>query len=244
MDSIRASFEELLIRRFTQVAELSASELLALQRAPRSSFSLLNGKSLACVANSTQSRFLVLDGWLARTHCLRDGRLQIIGFYLPGDVISAQTRPETSIATSVVAIGQTILCVAPEGGGLVAAYDAIAEQDKLDIYRQVVRVGRMSAAERVQDWMMEMYARLSQVGLAQASTFKPPIKQETLADALGLTPVHVNRTLKALREAGVMTWRSGTVRLAPVAAPKQVLSVGHLPSQPPQTGGNNGVGPR
>ncbi|MET3713683.1 CRP-like cAMP-binding protein [Sphingomonas trueperi] len=244
MDSMRASFEELLIQRFTQVAELSASELLALQRAPRSSFSLLNGKSLAGVVGSTQSRFLVLNGWLARTHCLRDGRLQIIGFYVPGDLVSAQTRLASSIETSVVAIGQTILCVAPEGGALVGAYDAIAEQDQLNVYRQVVRVGRMSAAERVQDWMIEMYDRLSQVGLAQANTFKPPIKQETLADALGLTPVHVNRTLRALREAGVMTWRSGTVRLAPAKASNQVLSVGHIPSQPPQSDGSNGVGPR
>ncbi|MHA6719869.1 Crp/Fnr family transcriptional regulator [Sphingomonas sp. RS6] len=161
---------------------------------------------------SARHRFFVLDGWLARSKCLRDGRRQIIGFYLPGDVVCAMATRDLPIATSVAAVDEVVLCPAPEDPDFMKMYANAAELDQSYLYRQVVRLGRMSAFERVSDWMLEMRDRLLLAGMAQPNCFRSPITQELLGDILGLT-VHVNRTLKSLREARVLTWRSGNVRL-------------------------------
>jgi CRP-like cAMP-binding protein len=76
----------------------------------------------------------------------------------------------------------------------------------------------MSAYERIQDWLSEIHERLLLAGRAGPESFPMPLTQEMLADALGLTSVHVNRTLQAMRRDGVLEWRGGTVRLLQGAA--------------------------
>jgi CRP-like cAMP-binding protein len=77
----------------------------------------------------------------------------------------------------------------------------------------MVRLGRRTAYERTAHLLCELWLRLDAVGLTQGDNFKLPVTQARLADALGLTPVHVNRILKQLRESGLITLHGGTVKI-------------------------------
>ena len=88
-----------------------------------------------------------------------------------------------------------------------------ASRDEAMVVEHLVNVGRRSALERTAHFFMELAERLSLVGLATEAEFDCPLSQFVLADALGLTPIHVNRVLRLLREQELLTLRKGTVRI-------------------------------
>jgi hypothetical protein len=88
--------------------------------------------------------------------------------------------------------------------------------------RQIVRLGRMSAYERLVDWLLEIRSRLRLSGHDIAERFEMPMSQELLGDALGLTSVHINRVIKTLREDRLITISGRIVTLHDVAALKRV----------------------
>jgi CRP-like cAMP-binding protein len=87
-----------------------------------------------------------------------------------------------------------------------------ASRDEAMVVEHLIDIGRRNAAERVAHFLLELGSRLRLVGLGQASGYACPLTQYHLADALGLSAVHVNRVLRQLREAGLATFRDGQVR--------------------------------
>ena len=81
------------------------------------------------------------------------------------------------------------------------------------LFDQIVRIGRLTAKERVLNLLLELYDRLDAIGLVKENTFRIPLTQEVFADALGLSVVHINRTLQQLRREGMLTVDRGTVTL-------------------------------
>ncbi len=107
-------------------------------------------------------------------------------------------------------------CVPPELGTLPALDEAYAVAQAMDeayLLAQIARLGRMNAMERIADLMLELYERLAMSDLTHGRSFDLPITQETLADALGLTAVHVNRMLQAARRAGDLIWSSRSMTI-------------------------------
>jgi CRP-like cAMP-binding protein len=86
-----------------------------------------------------------------------------------------------------------------------------ASRDEAMVVEHLVNVGRRNAAERMAHFLLELGARLTLVGLGSREGFACPITQYLLADALGLSAVHVNRVLRQLREAKILTFRDGFV---------------------------------
>jgi CRP-like cAMP-binding protein len=81
------------------------------------------------------------------------------------------------------------------------------------VVEHLVNIGRRSALERTAHFFMELAERLNLIGLATETEFKCPLTQFVLADALGLTAIHVNRTLRQLRELNLLSLRRGTVTI-------------------------------
>ena len=81
------------------------------------------------------------------------------------------------------------------------------------VVEHLVNIGRRSAIERTAHFFMELAERLSLVGLATETEFNCPLSQYVLADALGLSAIHVNRMLRQLREQDLLTLRKGSVRI-------------------------------
>lgn len=157
----------------------------------------------------------LLSGWACEMRALPDGRRQILGFALPGDPL--QTAPPragggfVAIALTDVACVEAQRLAELDRPGLQAALDAARGQAVARRYDAILRLGRMSALERVADLLWELHERLDRIGLVQGGEFALPITQEHLADALGLSAVHVNRSLGTLRERGLASFRFGRV---------------------------------
>jgi CRP-like cAMP-binding protein len=163
----------------------------------------------------------ILSGWACRQRVLSDGRRQIFGFLLPGDSIGLRRRagPELCAIASVTSLeladAEPVREAAQSGRapGLVRALSSIEPMEQGLLLDHVVRLGRQTAYERVAHFLLELQQRLEVVGLGDSQRFPLPLTQEILADALGLSIVHVNRTLQQLRREHLIELRSGVAIL-------------------------------
>jgi len=163
----------------------------------------------------TSSVVLILEGWAHRSYLLPDGRRQITELLLPGDMLvsaSASDSPDVSI-TAITAVTHCSFPVSSvkDRPGLAQALRASRTVEEARLRRQIVRLGRLDAMERIADWLLELYDRLEASGSCFGETMPLPATQEIMADTLGLTSVHVNRTLGALRHDNLISMQSGRV---------------------------------
>lgn len=178
---------------------------------------------------------LIVDGWGARVRQLADGRRQIINFILPGDLIGVCDHERPLAISSITAMTSVVVCPAPERGISAMLDQAYATSKAIeDFYflAQITRLGRMNAYERIADLFLELVERLELAGLADNGHCGMPLTQELIADALGLTPVHVNRTLQQARRAGELSWSARELVLHDVQALRSQVG-----RQPPRVSG-------
>lgn len=158
--------------------------------------------------------FSLLDGWAFRFKLLADGRRQILSFMLPGDFLSLHALQSKPLHFSVQALTAVRLCafetraicdflrtrphLAWNVGILLAR-----KSTRLD-YR-ITDLGRRDALERITRFVLELGERLKRRGMVTEETYPFPLRQEHVADALGLTPVHVSRTFATLRTEGLIS---------------------------------------
>ena len=165
-------------------------------------------------------QLIIVSGWACDLRILPDGRRQIFSFLLPGDAIEARgagsvgSRGLVALTRlEVVDSGRQLAADAEGREVLTQALHEAALQREERLYDHVVRMGRLSAKERVIHLLLELRERLERVGLVDGDTFKIPLTQEIFADALGLSVVHINRTLKELRKEGLVSVKSGSATL-------------------------------
>lgn len=203
-----------LIRKIELFARLSEAERLLLhslvEGAPRR---IAPRRDLILEGDPPRHVLVIQEGWAVRTKMLEDGRRQIVGLILPGDVcdphnyvlrrmdhgIHALTRMRVAEVTreklEAVLDQSTRLCRAFWWQELVCA--AIQREWTLNL-------GQRSAFERIAHFLCETFTRLEAIGMTQGDSCDFPIVQNDLADITGLTSVHVNRTLQDLRRAGLI----------------------------------------
>ena len=170
--------------------------------------------------------FVVLEGWACRYKILPGGSRQIIAFLMPGDFcdmhIAALKEMDHNIGTLTEAKVVTIPrgrmeALIDERPGLTKAFWWTQLVDEGVLRAMIVSMGRRSSLERVAHLLCELCFRMRNIGLASDECFKMPFTQIVLADAVGLTPVHVNRVLKSLRLAGALELRGGGMEIADLA---------------------------
>lgn len=164
----------------------------------------------------------IVSGWACRWRMLSDGRRQIFDFVLPGEGVCVHLRPTPAARCSTTALtavrltdaGELLraetLAAYPE---LVALLQAQADEEERRLLDQVVRLGRLTALERLAHLLLDLAGRLGAVGQADGDRFALPVTQEVLGDALGLSVVHVNRTIQELRRQDLVVIERGLVRL-------------------------------
>lgn len=176
---------------------------------------------------------LIVSGWACDQRLLCDGRRQIFAFLIPGDTITVSA--DQGLAPYVVVALTQLLLVsrAPDFAPsddereIISRADALgAAQRRERLYDQLVRIGRLSARERAIHLLLELHNRLARVGLVKDGTFKVPVNQEVLADALGLSVVHINRTLRELRDDNLIRIKAGAVTLKNL--PKLIAISGYI----------------
>jgi len=158
---------------------------------------------------------LMLEGWSCRYQVLPDGSKQITAFLLPGDFCDVHVtmlgEMDHSIgalnAARVAFISRDVMRELIERPAIARALWWASLVDEAVLRAWIVNFGRRDSFERVAHLICELYARLQNVGLAAENEFDLPLTQEDLSDALGLTPVHISRVLKRLRQEEMMTFK-------------------------------------
>ena len=166
---------------------------------------------------------LLIEGLLCRYKDLRDGSRQISELHVAGDFADLHGFTLKRLDHSVLALTRCRIAVAPHERlkALTREHPHLARLywfgTNLDaaIHREwMLSLGRRSALSRAAHLFCELHVRLGLVGLADDAGYALPLTQTDLAECLGLTPVHVNRTLKELREGGLVEFRGGRVTIA------------------------------
>lgn len=178
--------------------------------------------------------FTLFAGWAYRYTLLSDGRRQILSFILPGELISLRALRATPMTFSVQALTEVVLC-AFDAAKMRATLNDPAEAEYLvDKYMEICAeadlrltdLGRRSATQRVARLMLGLERRLVARGLTVGDAFEFPLRQEHIADALGLTAVHVSRTLSAMRESGAIVLEGGRLTIADRRGLMEILGDG------------------
>ncbi|WP_262028794.1 Crp/Fnr family transcriptional regulator [Microvirga sp. Mcv34] len=165
---------------------------------------------------------LVLSGFVCRYKVLSDGRRQIMGFYIPGDIPDLQSlhlhvmdHSVGTLVTSSLALipHESLRRVLAQYPGLAAAFWRDTLIDAAMFREWMVGMGRRSAYQRIAHLLCELQVRLKAVGLAGEDGYELPVTQNELGDALGLSTVHVNRVLQDLRSEGLIVLRGGSLHI-------------------------------
>lgn len=183
--------------------------------------------------------FTVLEGAAIRFKMLEDGRRQVIGFVLPGDFVGLQSAVMEEMHHSVVAMTKMHLCVFNRSD----IYQLYREQPRLGfdiswlaareehfLGDHLITVGRRSAIERVAFGICALHNRALEVGMASERSMDMPFTQQDIADALGLSLVHTNKTLARLRKMQVVSWQS---RRLDIHDPDKLREIANLDPDPP-----------
>lgn len=219
----RDRLSEIVVRRLSGLCSLSETETALVRNAGARSQYHQSGQFLQHEEEAAAAPKYVVSGWACRHHSLADGRRQIYSFVLPGDPIGLHRGARPLARTSILALTEVVTIDAKEidaaaatpdmHRGLACAVDKAAQEQAAFTLNQIVRIGRLTAYERVAHLMMELYFRLTNVALNTGQSIPCPLTQDVLADTLGLSTVHINRTLKQLRREELLEIRSGKTRL-------------------------------
>ncbi len=163
---------------------------------------------------------MIVAGWAAQYRQLADGQRQVVSLRLPGDFVAplGQLRfPSTCAVAALTELetvdAQPLADAGPAHPGLAHAVRVMAHLEATLLDDQIVHLGRQTAGGRFAHLILELHDRLGRVGLAGDGRFALPLTQHALADVLGFSVVHVNRTLQQLRRDRLLEVRNGTVVL-------------------------------
>ncbi|WP_244914030.1 Crp/Fnr family transcriptional regulator [Methylobacterium frigidaeris] len=212
----------MLIRKLESIARLSDEERRAIERLPITGRHLAAHQDIVREKDRPSQCCLLLEGWVCRYQVLSEGKRQIFSFHIPGDIPDLQSLHLRVMDHSVCTMTQATVAFIPHEAmlELTATFPGIAAilwRDTLvdgAVFREwMTGMGRRTALEAVAHLFCEMYVKLEAVGLARDHGYRLPLTQADLGDALGLSNVHVNRTLREMRESGLITLHSGKLEI-------------------------------
>lgn len=211
------------VRESTVCGAVSMDELEKLQAFKSDERAIRAGTDFLSQGEPDGEFFTLLDGWALLYELLEDGRRQILDFALPGAVIGFQPASGMPMSYSAQALGDIRVCAFPRSRlpDFVRAHPetglrmaCLAARDHHLAYNHLSNVGRRTARERIANLLIELYYRVRlESPVAGGDEIPLPLTQEHIGDALGLTSVHVNRMLRALREDEVLSLSGGTLRV-------------------------------
>src|SRR6266567_4527105 len=163
--------------------------------------------------------YTLYSGWAFRFKTLPDGRRQILNFLLPGDLLGLQAAMFDAALHGIEALTDVELCLLPrrKTWALFDQMPALAfdvtwfgSREESLVDENLTSVGRRTALERIAALIVKLYKRAAALGLVTDGTFAFPLTQHHIADALGLSLVHTNKTLARLRKLGMFTQGNGS----------------------------------
>jgi CRP/FNR family transcriptional regulator, anaerobic regulatory protein len=200
------------LRKTAAFSPISADELVFIQSFKKDMMKVQAGGAIIAEGDNSETLMTLFAGFAFRFKTLSNGRRQILNFLLPGDFIGLQEKFADNSPHGVEAVTDAHLCVfyknrlwdlyrAYPSLGYDITWLAAGEQTLID--DNLLSVGQRNAAERIAVLLIQLYRRAERLGLAESGTVPFPFTQQHLADALGLSLVHTNKTLRRLEQLGL-----------------------------------------
>ena len=177
------------------------------------------GAELYCEGDAGGDLYVVIEGWMIQYQILSDGRRQILDFALPGTFLGFVSPADPTLTHGAESLtGATVAVIPSERLGDLCRSDpefsmhlmSVAAESLNLAYESITDVGRRSAREAVAHLLLRLHARIrAQCPRGTETSVMIPLTQEHLGDALGLTAVHVCRTLRKLRQDGILSLNNG-----------------------------------
>jgi CRP-like cAMP-binding protein len=214
---------EPLIAKLEALGGLAGADRQALALLPYRIEKVDGGRHLIQEGTRPTECCVLLKGYACRYKVAADGARQIVSFHVAGDILDLQHLHLETADHHVQAITAAEVAWIPKSElrALSRERPQVGEamwRDSLidaSIFREwVLNVGRRDAKSRIAHMLCEFVVRCAAVGLFKDRMFELPMTQEQIADATGLTPVHVNRMLKALTDEGVLEGGNRSYRVA------------------------------
>lgn len=203
-----------LARKLAWFGELTAADIEIIESFHTTRRIVRRNRDIVSEGRSYEMMFVLREGSAIRYRVLRDGRRQILNILLPGDFVGFPGCFFDTALYAITTLSDAVVCPVPfalliglfERRPRLAATIFWSFACEAAIYAEhLIDIGRRSAIERVAHFLLEMLNRLRVVGLADEKSYRMPLTQELIADALGLSVPHVNRTLRQLRDDGLVT---------------------------------------
>jgi CRP-like cAMP-binding protein len=219
--------------------EFTEAELNFVSHFKAGELNVAAGHDLLLVGNNSPHLYTLLRGWAFRYILLEDGRRQILNFVLPGDFLGLQTSVFEVMEHSVQALTDVQLCLFPRarlwdlyreqpGLGFDVTWLAAHEESLVD--ENLASVGQRTAIERVAFLILHLVDRIDGLGLVKDDACEFPLTQQHIADAVGLSLVHTNKTLRRLVRDRYAVIGSGKLRILKRAALEELA--GLVPKTP------------
>jgi CRP/FNR family transcriptional regulator len=210
------------LRRLDAFLPASQEELKTIQSFRVGARRVAAGGAIVEEHRPSAQLFTLYSGWAFRYKTLTDGRRQILSFLLPGDFIGLQDEFAEGQTHGVEAITDATLCAfsrdrlwplfhAQPKLGYDITWLAAREEKMVD--DNLVTAGRRNAGERIAMLLMHLYRRAERVGMVRDGWVEFPFNQQHIADALGLSLVHTNKTLRRLQRLGLYKLDAGWLRI-------------------------------
>ncbi|WP_138469633.1 Crp/Fnr family transcriptional regulator [Poseidonocella sp. HB161398] len=205
---------------------MSASEIAAMERFKTGELVVEGRSSILMEGSNSPQLFTILEGQGLRYKTLPDGRRQVISFVFPGDFVGLQAGVMAEMRHSVESATRMRLCVFERAGlfgffrdnperGFDLTWLSAVEEHFLG--ENILTLGQRSAEERIAWAFLRIWERLTALKLRSNGSVPFPHRQQDLADALGLSLVHTNKTLARLRKAQVASWSEGRLSVLDAA---------------------------
>jgi CRP-like cAMP-binding protein len=210
------------IRKLEGFEPLQAADRAWLLSLIRDTVEVAANQDIVSEGTNPEMVYLILDGLAMRYKVTFEGRRHIFAYLIPGDFcdlhVALLKKMDHSIRTlspcRVARISPAkIIEMTERHPSLTRALWTCSLVDAATLREWLVNLGQRSASQRIAHLFTEMHVRMKAVGLADNGGFDLPVTQEELADTMGLSNVHVNRSLKELREAGLVTLRNERVSI-------------------------------
>lgn len=202
--------------------EMSAAERAALETSIADVQTVPARRALVRRGEPVRHATLVVSGFLCRYMDARDGFRQLVSLQVPGDFVDLHGYPLQRLDHDVATLTEAQVALVPHDR-LTVLTERFPHLGRLlwfstlldaAMHREwIFRIGRLEATGRVAHFLCETQARLQAVGLADDNGYQLPLTQQDIGEACGLTSVHVNRTLRRLREAGLVELANREVRV-------------------------------
>jgi len=227
--------------RFEEFVSLTASDINLIRGWAANPRRIARHQPIRREGDPVNGVFFLLAGWAASSVILRDGQRQIVKVHLPGDMLGFPSLVLSKAGETLEAISDVSICPIPNAaiGRIVEHHPRLAaalllnsQRERVAMTQALTWIGSASALARMAAFLLDLHDRLDAAGLVNDGAFDFPLTQQFIGDLLGLTAVHVNRTLKRLDATGYVDRKKGRIRIVDFEGLRSVS-----PNLPPKPAG-------